>query len=64
MNVLKIISALFFSGLLISCGEEEKQAAVKKPEVKKIMDPFRFHKAIEVKPGLTLDIDSWGRGAD
>ncbi len=28
------------------------------------MEPFRFHKAIEVKPGLTLDVLSWGRGTD
>jgi hypothetical protein len=27
------------------------------------MEPFRFHKAIEVKPGLTLDVLSWGRGS-
>lgn len=29
-----------------------------------IMEPFRFHKAIEVKPGLTLDVLSWGRGTE
>lgn len=28
------------------------------------MQPFRYHKAIEVKPGLTLDIVSWGRGSN
>jgi len=28
------------------------------------MEPFRFHKAIEVNPGLTLDIVSWGRGSN
>jgi hypothetical protein len=26
--------------------------------------PFRFHKALEVKPGLTFDVVSWGRGAE
>lgn len=62
---LKIIIALFFTAsVLISCtGEEKKQTEVKKPESRKIMEPFRFHKAIEVKPGLTLDVLSWGRGS-
>lgn len=65
MNVLKAISLLCLTGLLFSCGdEEEKQTVTVKEEVKKIMEPFRFHKAIEVKPGLTLDIVSWGRGSD
>lgn len=65
MNVLKIISTLYLTGLLFSCGaEDEKQPVPVKQEVKKIHEPFRFHKAIEVKPGLTLDILSWGRGAD
>jgi hypothetical protein len=65
MNVLKTISVLCLTGLFFSCGaEEEKQVMPVKPEAKKIPEPFRFHKAIEVKPGLTLDIVSWGRGSD
>jgi hypothetical protein len=64
MNTIKIITALCLTSLLISCGEEEKQAVAVKQEVKKIQEPFRFHKLIEVKPGLTLDIVSWGRGSD
>ena len=56
---------LCLTGLLFSCGaEEEKQVMPVKQEAKKIPEPFRFHKAIEVKPGLTLDIVSWGRGSD
>ena len=65
MNSFKFISTLCLTGLLFSCGaEEEKQLMPVKQEVKKITEPFRFHKAIEVKPGLTLDIVSWGRGSD
>jgi len=65
MNVLKIMTALCLTALLFSCGaEEEKQVMPVKEEGKKIPEPFRFHKAIEVKPGLTLDIVSWGRGSD
>jgi hypothetical protein len=64
MNVIKNITTLCLLSLLISCGEEEEQSVIVKQDVKKIQEPFRFHKAIEVKPGLTLDIVSWGRGSD
>ena len=65
MNLKTILSGIFLaSTLLASCsGDEEKKVEVK-PVVKKIMEPFRFHKAMEVKPGLTLDIVSWGRGSN
>jgi len=65
MNLKTILSGIFLVGSLsASCsGDEEKKIEVK-PIVKKIMEPFRFHKAIEVKPGLTLDIVSWGRGSN
>lgn len=65
MNSFKFISVLCLTGFLFSCGaEEEKQLIPVKQETRKIPEPFRFHKAIEVKPGLTLDIVSWGRGSD
>lgn len=66
MNRIKNISLLALClTLFISCTTEEKEPViVSKPIVKKIMEPFRFHKAIEVKPGLTLDIVSWGRGSN
>lgn len=51
--------------LFASCTSEDKNPPiVTKPAVKKIIEPFRYHKAIEVKPGLTLDIVSWGRGSN
>lgn len=64
MKTLKIISVLFLTAFLISCEPEQEKVVLKKPESAKMMEPFRFHKAIEVKPGLTLDIVSWGRGSD
>lgn len=64
MKTLKMISVLFFTAFLISCEQEKEKIVIKKTEAVKIMQPFRFHKAIEVKPGLTLDIVSWGRGSD
>ncbi|MEJ7692536.1 hypothetical protein [Daejeonella sp.] len=65
MNFIRIISGIALLAVLFSsCTTEEKPRIVSnKPEVKKIMAPFRYHKAIEVKPGLTLDIVSWGRGS-
>lgn len=62
---LKSFSYPFFLAItfLFSCGTEEKKE-VFKPAVNKMMQPFRFHKAIEVRPGLTLDIVSWGRGSN
>jgi hypothetical protein len=51
--------------LIASCNNEEKPALVTVPAPKKlvIMDPFRFHKMIEVSPGQDYDILSWGRGS-
>jgi hypothetical protein len=64
MNSKTIFPALFLIiTLFFACGTEEKKEEVK-PVAKKIMQPFRFHKAIEVRPGLTLDIVSWGRGSN
>ncbi len=54
----------FFPVLFSSCAEEEKkEAVVSRPEPRKVMEPFRYHKKIEVKPGLSLDVVSWGRGS-
>lgn len=64
-TIRKFAGLCFGMCILMSCNQgEEQQAPLKMPEVKKIMDPFRYHKAIEVKPGLTLDVVSWGRGSD
>jgi hypothetical protein len=64
MNLKSIFPLLFLAiVLLFGCVTEEPKEEIK-PVVKKIMQPFRFHKAIEVRPGLTLDIVSWGRGSN
>jgi hypothetical protein len=57
---------LLISGtLVISCNNEVKPTGVTTAISKKpvIMDPFRFHKMIEVSPGQDYDILSWGRGS-
>jgi hypothetical protein len=66
MNLIEKISGVALCAVLFgSCTTEDKSpVVVNKPAVKTIMEPFRYHKAIEVKPGLTLDIVSWGRGSN
>jgi hypothetical protein len=51
--------------VLAACSNDPQKAVVAKlaPEKPAVMDPFRFHKAIEVSPGQTYDVLSWGRGA-
>ncbi|HEY0897409.1 MAG TPA: hypothetical protein VGE15_12705 [Sphingobacteriaceae bacterium] len=56
--------ALFTGVWFTACSSgDDRPAAVQAAPEKKIMDPFRFHQAIEVKPGLTFDVLSWGRGS-
>jgi hypothetical protein len=54
--------ALIFS--LTGCSSEEPKKATSSITKVVLPQPFRFHKAIEVKPGLTFDVLSWGRGAE
>ena len=66
-----MVNRFYLSVLLIGtvtaiagCGGNETKTAAaptaKKPEP---MAPFRFHKLIEVSPGQSYDVLSWGRGA-
>ncbi|AYL94996.1 PliI family lysozyme inhibitor of I-type lysozyme [Mucilaginibacter celer] len=66
MNNRFYLFALAISAITAGCGSpEKKQATVptapKKPE---LMAPFRYHKLIEVSPGQSYDILSWGRGSE
>jgi len=59
---------LFISGiglLIAGCGSDDKKPAANNNVAAKpaLMQPFRFHKAIEVSPGQTYDVVSWGRGS-
>jgi hypothetical protein len=51
--------------LLAGCNNETKAPVNHTVEIKKpvLMDPFKFHKLIEVSPGQYYDILSWGRGS-
>ncbi|MCO5949015.1 hypothetical protein [Mucilaginibacter flavidus] len=50
--------------LMAGCSDDKKPQTTavvsKKPAV---MDPFRYHKLIEVSPGQDYDVLSWGRGS-
>lgn len=55
--------------LLYSCSTEEKsdvknKLAAANPEKKGLTGPFKFYKSVEVIPGLTYDVVSWGRGSE
>ncbi|WP_256012507.1 hypothetical protein [Desertivirga xinjiangensis] len=57
--------ALSLCAFMVSCVSEELPKQANTPAVKPgLPQPFRFHKAVEVTPGLTFDILSWGRGSE
>jgi hypothetical protein len=66
--MIKKYSVYLFSliGLIAaSCNSDQKPAAVQSVVPKKpaAMEPFRFHKLVEVSPGQDYDVLSWGRGS-
>ncbi|MGV3509751.1 MAG: hypothetical protein ACO1N7_10715 [Sphingobacteriaceae bacterium] len=60
-NILIVAAAWF---VLTSCTSEEPKKEPSSIVRVELPQPFRFHKSIEVKPGLTFDILSWGRGSE
>src|ERR1700732_1877942 len=56
---------LLISCLFISCNNDQKPVGVTAvtPAKSVIMQPFRFHKLVEVSPGQDYDVLSWGRGS-
>jgi hypothetical protein len=51
--------------LMAGCGSGDTKPATNHNVVTKpaVMQPFRYHKEIEVSPGQTYDVLSWGRGS-
>jgi hypothetical protein len=51
--------------MLAGCAQEQKKPANldNMPKAAAVMAPFKFHKMIEVAPGQSYDIVSWGRGS-
>jgi hypothetical protein len=62
----RIILLLAVSLVLSACEQETKKVVpvVAGSKVPKVMDPFKFHKLVEVSPGNDFDVLSWGRGAN
>jgi hypothetical protein len=55
---------MLMGGILIAgCNQEKKAPVTQLDRTPKVMEPFRFHKLIEVSPGEYYDILSWGRGS-
>ena len=50
--------------IFVSCTSEEPKKVESSITKVVLPQPFRYHKAIEVTPGLTYDVLSWGRGAE
>jgi hypothetical protein len=59
--IFMLIGCAFITG----CSNDDKPTGVATTIEKKpvVMDPFRYHKLIEVSPGQDYDILSWGRGS-
>ncbi|WP_421939205.1 hypothetical protein [Pedobacter sp.] len=56
---------MLMTGVLFcfACTEDKPQTL--QPEVIKVQkNPFPFYKSIEIKPGLSFEILSWGKGVD
>lgn len=66
MKKLVGLYVLIVSGMIVlaGCGSDQKPVkAVVAPKKPVVMDPFRYHKLIEVSPGQDYDVLSWGRGS-
>jgi hypothetical protein len=65
-NLNFLATVLIVACIFESCTSTDKPAEIKEQRNAQaaIAAPFRFHKAVEVKPGLTLDVVSWGRGSE
>jgi len=59
-----ILPVLFALTAIISCSSSETKKIESSITKVVLPQPFRYHKFIEVKPGLTFDILSWGRGPE
>ncbi len=59
------IFMLIGCAFITSCSNDDKPTGAATTITKKpvVMDPFRYHKLVEVSPGQDYDILSWGRGS-
>jgi hypothetical protein len=63
-SIFLLINAVFMAAITGCNSNEQKQVqTVTAPAKPALTQPFRFHKVIEVSPGNSFDVFSWGRGA-
>lgn len=61
----KYVFAIAALAVFAACGSNDKKPVkTSMPARPALMAPFRYHKAIEVSPGQTYDVVSWGRGSN
>ncbi|RYE37771.1 MAG: hypothetical protein EOP48_28170 [Sphingobacteriales bacterium] len=61
LSLLLILATTF----ILACGSDEQPTAVVGVEKSaKPLNPFKFYKNIEIRPGLNFEVLSWGKGAD
>ncbi|MDT3402589.1 hypothetical protein [Mucilaginibacter terrae] len=69
MNIKHCLYLLGFAAITAGCGSasDDKTAGAAAPvatAAPKLLAPFRYHKTVEVAPGLYYDVLGWGRGTD
>lgn len=62
MRIKSCIFVMIGCAVIAGCTQEKKPIANTAPVTPKLMEPFKFHKLIEVTPGNYYDVLSWGRG--
>lgn len=64
-SIFLLMNAVFMA-VISGCnsGGQKPLQAVTQPTKPTLTQPFRFQKVIEVSPGNSFDIFSWGRGSD
>ncbi|MES2428570.1 MAG: hypothetical protein V4560_16430 [Bacteroidota bacterium] len=65
MNFRSCLFIIISCAIITGCAHEEKKTVTASASEKTpaLMDPFKFHKMIEVAPGQYYDVVSWGRGS-
>lgn len=70
MNIKHCLYLLGFAAIMAGCSNsasDDKAAGAAAPvatAAPKLLAPFRYHKTVEVAPGLYYDVLGWGRGTD
>lgn len=58
-----LVLTVFPMAILTSCSTDVEKKEIAQETRVVLPEPFRAHKVVEVRPGLTFDVLSWGRGS-